>query len=146
MRTLAILGLVFLCAAPPAGAGPILESAERLAAGVQPSRSPNCLAAALAGSDAADRREQGTGYFVGGILLPVVMPLLAHVTTPSPPAVVAERQGTAAATCFRDGYRQRGREKKADSAWAGSGIGLAILGIVIVAITAGDAGESGFPF
>ena len=146
MRTLAISGLVLICAAPPAGAGPILESAERLAAGVQPRRSPTCSIATLAGRDTADRRERSTAYFVGGIFLPVVMPLLARVTSPSPPAVVVENQGTADATCFRDGYRQRGREKKADSAWAGSGFGLAIAGIIIVAISASDASGSGFPF
>ena len=146
MRTLAILGLVLLCAAPPAGAGPILESAQRFAAGVQPQRSAPCLRATLAGRDAAERREQGTGFFVGGILLPVVMPLLAGASSPSPPAALMERQSTADAACFRDGYRQRAREKKADSGWAGSGFGLAILGVIVVAITAGDAGEIEFPF
>ena len=146
MRTTAILGLVLLCAAPPAGAGPILESAERLVAGVQPSRSPRCLSATLAGRDAADRREGSRAYFVGGILLPVVMPLLARASSPTPPAALVERQSTADASCFRDGYRQRAREKRADSGWAGSGFGLAIAGILIVAITAGDAGGIDFPF
>lgn len=145
MRTLAILGLVLVCAAP-AGAGPILESAERLAAGVQPMRSPPCQTVARAGWDAADRRERSTAYFVGGIFLPVVMPLLARATSPSPPAALVEGRSPADAACFRDGYRQRGQEKKADSGWAGSGFGLAIWGTIIVAITAGDAGDIEFPF
>lgn len=146
MRTTAILGLVLICAAPPAGAGPILESAERLAAGVQPRRSPPCLTAALAGRDAADRREGSRAYFVGGIVLPVVMPLLARASSPTPPAALVERQGSADAGCFRDGYRQRAREMKADSGWAGSGFGLAIAGIIIVAINAGSATDIEFPF
>ena len=146
MRTLAILGLALVCAAPPAGAGPILESAERLAAEVQPRWSPPCLTATLAGRDAAERRERSTAHFVGGIFLPVVMPLLARATRPSPPAALVEGRSTAYAACFRDGYRQRAQEKKADSAWAGSGFGLAIWGTIIVAITAGDPAEIEFPF
>lgn len=146
MRTTAILGLVLVCAAPPAGAGPILESAERLAAGVQPRRSPPCLTATLAGRDAADRRERSTAFFVGGIFLPVVMPLLARASSPTPPAALVERQGSADAGCFREGYRQRAREMKADSGWAGSGFGLAIAGVVLVAITASDAADIEFPF
>ena len=146
MRTTAILGLVLICAAPPAGAGPILESAQRLAAGMQPSQSAPCLRATLAGREAAERREQSTGYFVGGIFLPVVMPLLAGAASSAPPAALVESQSTADAACFRDGYRQRAREKKADSGWAGSGFGLAIAGIIIVAITASDAGGIDFPF
>ena len=146
MRTLATLGLVLICAVPPAAAGPILESAERLAAGVQPRRSPPCLTATLAGRDAADRRERSRAYFVGGILLPVVMPLLARASSPTPPAALVEGQSAADAGCFRDGYRQRAREKKADSGWAGSGFGLAIAGVIVVAITAGDAADIEFPF
>lgn len=147
MRTTAIVGLVLICAAPPAGAGPILESAERLAAGVQPSRSqPSCLTASLAGRDAADQRERTGAYFVGGIVLPVVMPLLAGASSPTPPAALAEGRSSAAAGCFRDGYRQRAREMKADSGWAGSGFGLAIAGLVIVAITAGGGTDIEFPF
>lgn len=146
MRTTAILGLVLVCAAPPAGAGPILESAERLAAGVQPRRSPPCLTATLAGRDAADQRERSKTYFVGGIFLPVVMPLLARASSPTPPAALVERQGSADAGCFRDGYRQRAREMKADSGWAGSGFGLAIAGVIIIAITASDAADIEFPF
>ncbi|MCY4029761.1 MAG: hypothetical protein OXH75_26030 [Acidobacteria bacterium] len=146
MRTLAILGLVLVCAAPPAAAGPILESAERLAAEVQPRWSPPCLASTLAGRDAAEQREGSTAYFVGGILLPVVMPMLARATRPSPPAALEEGRSPADAACFRDGYRQRGQEKKADSGWAGSGFGLAIWGTIIVAITAGDPADIEFPF
>lgn len=146
MRTLAILSLMLACAAPPAGAGPILESAARLAAEVQPRRSTPCLTAALAGRDAAERRERSTSYFVGGIFLPVVMPLLARATPPSPPAALVEGQRTADAECFRDGYRQRAQEKNADSGWAGSGFGLAVLGVVVIALTAGEPGEIEFPF
>lgn len=145
MRTLAILGLVLVCAAPPAGAGPILESAARLAAEVQPRRS-TCLTAALAGRDAAERRERSTSYFVGGIFLPVVMPLLARATPPSPPAALVEGRRTADAACFRDGYRQRAQEQNADSGWAGTGFGLAALGVIVIALTAGDPGEIEFPF
>lgn len=146
MRTLAILGLALICAAPPVEAGPILESAARLAAQVQPGRPPSCVTAAAAGRDAAELRERSTAYFVGGIVLPVVMPLLARATSPSPPAALVERQGTAYAACFRDGYRQRGREKKANSGWAGSGFGLAIVGVIVIAIAAGDAPDIEFPF
>ena len=145
MRTLAILSLMLACAVPPAGAGPILESAARLAAEVQPRRS-TCLTAVLAGRDAADRRERSTSYFVGGIALPVVMPLLARATPPSPPAALVEGRRSADAACFRDGYRQRAQEQNADSGWAGTGFGLALWGTIIVALTAGDASDIEFPF
>ena len=146
MRTMAIVGFVLVCAAPPAGAGPILESATRLAAEVQPMRSTPCLTAALAGRDAADRRERSTAYFVGGIALPVVMPLLARATPPSPPAALVEGRRSADAACFRDGYRQRAQEQNADSGWAGTGFGLALWGTIIVALTAGDPADIEFPF
>ena len=37
------------------------------------------------GANLADRRDGSAGYLVGGILIPVIMPLIGMASNPSPP-------------------------------------------------------------
>ena len=85
------LGLIggLLVSSTPVQAGPLLDSALQraketrfLTVATQPAAQPSCAAAASAGTTDGRQRQSSVGWFVGGIFLPVIMPIVAHVTTP----------------------------------------------------------------
>ena len=145
MRIVAVVLVVVLLAPSGAVAGPILESAERIASRMAPSvavQAMGCSQAMAAGSALADRREGSTGYLVGGIFIPVIMPLIGMVSNPSPPAAEIQQVEDADLACFQDGYRNRGRSKKVRGGWIGTGIGIGMFVVLVAAATA--AAESSF--
>ena len=145
MRIVAVVLVVVLLAPSGAVAGPILESAERIASRMAPSvavQAMGCSQSMAAGSALADRREGSTGYLVGGIFIPVIMPLIGMVSNPSPPAAEIQQVEDADLACFQDGYRNRGRSKKVRGGWIGTGIGIGMFVVLVAAATA--AAESSF--
>ena len=65
----------------------LLESALRLAAETPllQVQANTCAAAAELGAEAAERRQQRVGWFLGSISIPVVLPIVGHTSTPNPP-------------------------------------------------------------
>ena len=142
MRVVAVAVCVAFLMPPGAVAGPILESAERIAAGMLPSvatggQPVGCAAATAAGQEAADRNEGSTGYLVGGMFIPVIMPLIGMVSNPSPSVGLTRSQEDDDLACFQDGYQQRGRSKKVRAGWIGSAIGMGLYVALAVAAAAG---------
>ena len=76
---------------------------------------------------------------MGGIFIPVIMPLIGMVSSPSPPAAELRNIDSADLACFQDGYRDRGRAKKIHGGWIGTGIGLGLyVGLIVAAAAAGS--------
>ena len=125
-----------------ATAGPLLESAKRLAAEITPTiaaQPMGCSEATAAGQELADRREGSGGYLVGGIFIPVIMPLIGMASSPAPPAAEVRNVDSADLACFQDGYRARGRSKKIRAGWIGTGIGIGLyVGLAVVAAATAD--------
>ncbi|MCY3843303.1 MAG: hypothetical protein OXH69_07140 [Acidobacteria bacterium] len=141
MRIVAIVLIVVLLAPSGAAAGPILESAERVASRMVPAvavagQPVGCAQATANGADLADRREGSAGYLVGGIFIPVIMPLIGMASNPSAPAAEIRQVDDADLACFQDGYRDRGRSKKVRSGWIGSGIGIGMFVLLVAAAAA----------
>ena len=86
MQKVIALGLVagLLIASVPVHAGPILESALRRANKADPSSvvgqsaQTSCATAATDASTDGRQRQGSVGWFVGGLFLPVIMPIVAH--------------------------------------------------------------------
>lgn len=139
MKHVIAVVLIFVIGLPwAATAGPLLESAKRLAAEITPTiaaQPMGCSAATAAGQDLADQREGSGGYLAGGIFIPVIMPLIGMVSSPTPPAAALGDIDDADLGCFQDGYRDRGRSKKVRAGWIGSGIGIGLY-VVLVAVAA----------
>ena len=141
-RTVALVAGLLLPSA--SYAGPILESADRFATALVPALSENgqpqgCASATAAGQIAAEHDESSTGYLVGGIFIPVIMPLIAMASSPSPSTNLTSNQHNQDLPCFRDGYRQRGRSKKVRGGWIGSAIGIGLyVGLAAAAVAASD--------
>ena len=144
MRVVAVAVCLALSMPIGAVAGPILESAERIAAGMLPSvatggQPVGCAAATAAGQEAADRNEGSTGYLVGGMFIPIIMPLIGMASNPSPSAGLTRSQDDDDLACFQDGYRERGRSKKIRSGWIGSAIGMGLyVALAVAAAAAAD--------
>lgn len=136
-RAVAITSVLVLAVAPVT-AGPILDSAIRYASQIQPARSGQaCWHATSAGEQAGVEGSSGVGWFLGGLALPVVAPLLARGARPDPPVSLLAGRDLAARECFRDGYRRDGRGEKVRGAWIGSGIGVALWVAGIALATTG---------
>jgi len=141
MRIVAAIVIAVLLAPSAAVAGPLLESAIRKATVIRPTiveQPMGCAEATATGQDLADQREGSGGYLVGGIFIPVIMPLIAMASRPTAPAAAITNLDDADVACFQDGYGDRGRSKKVRAGWIGSGIGIA-LGVVLVAAAAAQA-------
>ena len=141
MRRTVVIALAIALLPAGATAGPILESAQRAAAriageqlsfSVSSGQQPQgCAAANVAGQEAADAREGSTGWLVGGMFIPVVMPVAAMLSNPAPPAALIMNQADEDVACFQDGYRQRARGKKTKAAWIGSGVGIGLFFVAV---------------
>ncbi len=138
MRIVAAIVIAVLLTPSAAVAGPLLESAMRKASVIRPTiveQPLGCAGATAAGQDLADRREGSVGYLVGGLFIPIIMPLIGMASSPSAPAAEIANLDDADVACFQDGYRDRGRSKKVRGGWIGSGIAMGLY-VVMVAVAA----------
>ena len=101
--------------------------------------SVGCTRAELNGRVAADQNEGSAGWMVGGVLLPIIMPLIAMASDPVPSAGALTGVDASDVACFNDGYRNRGRGKKMMAGWIGSAIGIAVS-VALIAATTNDRG------
>ena len=100
---------------PLAQAGPLLdralERANRLV--VQPaSITPSYTTAAAEGETDAQRLQGTGGWVAGGIFLPILMPIVAHVTTPQPLPSLAMRYSADDARCYSMAYSETASAKR----------------------------------
>ena len=146
MRNVIALGLIggLLVSSTPVQAGPLLDSALQraketrfLTVAAQPAAQPSCAAAASAGTTDGRQRQSSVGWFVGGIFLPVIMPIVAHVTTPQPPADTVLQYSGDDARCYSAGYSDAASGKRKKGAWIGSATAIGLF-VVLVAIAADD--------
>ena len=63
-----------------------------------------CAQAAVRGAEAARGRQGRAGWLVGGLFIPVIMPIVAHVSSPNPPADMLVGVDSADVACFSEGY------------------------------------------
>ena len=143
MRNMTALGLIggLLVFNTPVQAGPLLASARQHANNVrlatvaaQPPQT-NCAAAATDGSTDGRQRQGSVGWFVGGLFLPVIMPIVAHVSTPQAPADTVLQYSSDDARCYAAAYSDAAAGKRKKGAWIGSGTAV---GLIIMAVATAD--------
>ena len=107
-RFVAFGGLaLFVLASSPVQAGSLLDQARERAAVTQLQfvRQPvGCALAARAGAEDGRQRQSAADWFLGGLLLPVIMPILAHVSTPQPPVAAVLQFTDDDALCYSAAY------------------------------------------
>ena len=138
-----VVALVFVNGPLAAHAGPILDRARELAASSAPGglagvQQPGCDPA-LVVSALDDASRVGTGGFLaGGLLLPVIMPLIADGSASNPPFAVTSGMPADEARCYSAAWTEEVRQRKVSSAWRGTWIGLgAYVGLVVLASVTG---------
>lgn len=122
--------LVLSLTAPAGAEEPrLLESAARLAAVTRLQQTPpdTCAVAAARGAEAAGRRQRRVGWLLGSVLLPVVLPVAAYVSAPTPPLDVLADVSRQDLACFSAGYANAAQRRRARAAWIGTGIGIGLL-------------------
>ena len=151
--TIVTFGLVvaIASAATPIHAGELLDQAMRRAHGVQPSfagsagvmetQQVGCPEAAEAGGQDGRQRQGTVGWFLGGLILPVIMPIVAHVSTPQPPADTVLQYSGDDARCYAAGYSDAAASKRKRGAWIGSATFVALIAVAAVATA-----ESEYPY
>ena len=129
--------------AVPVHAESLLEQAMRRASTVQAGtvagvavQPVGCPAAADAGGRDGRQRQGMVGWFLGGLILPVIMPIVAHVSTPQPPADTVLQYSGDDARCYAAGYSDAAAGKRKRGAWIGSATAVAL--IVVAVATADD--------
>ena len=137
-KRLAVLTLAagVLLTAGQVEAGLLLASAMRHAEKItlDPVAAPPaaCQAAARQGAADARQRQGRAGWIAGGVLLPVIMPVLAYALTPQPPAERMFAYGVDDARCYAASYSETAQRKRQTNAWiglaAGVGLGLTLNG------------------
>ena len=146
--TVAVLVALAVAAAPTAvHAGGILDSAMRHAAGVRLARAgqpSGCAAASAAGAMDGRTRQGAVGWALGGLVLPIIIPIVAHASTPQPPADAVLQYNPDDARCYSAGYSDAAGSKRKRGAWIGSGvsIGLMFTAIALVAMSNDDCYDS----
>ena len=129
-RAALISVIMFSLVAPGVAEEPrLLESALRLAAAtpLRQVQSDTCSAAAERGAEAAERRQRRVGWLLGSIFIPVFLPIVAHASTPNPPVGELADVARADHICFSTGYANAASQRRALSAWIGSGIGVGLM-------------------
>ena len=96
--------------------------------------SPTVYAAAR--EDARDRQGMG-GWVAGGLLLPVVIPVIAHVTTPDPPAELAMQYTGNDRVCYTETYSSAAARRRQTAAWIGAGVAFGLLALAVRAESKG---------
>ena len=146
VKKLVTLAFVFLLSAPQLGvAGPILDQAMQHAGKVRLTTAEaattlqpaDCAAASQAGATDGNQRQGMVGWIVGGFFLPVIMPVVAHVTAPQPPADLVLRYSGDDARCYAAAYSSAASSKRRTGAWIGSGAMVGLL-VAAVASASGD--------
>ena len=113
----------------------LLESAARMAGRASLGVAQNgCAEAAARGSEAARDRQGRAGWLVGGLFIPVIMPIVAHVSSPNPPADMLVGVESADVACFSEGYASAARGRRVGSSWLGTGIGIGLWTVMAVAV------------
>ncbi len=117
----------------PAGAGEtrLLESAARLAAATRLQEAPaaTCAVAAARGAAAAGQRQRRIGWLLGSVFVPVILPVAAHVSAPTPPLDVLMDVSQDELACFSAGYTDAARRRRARMGWIGTGIGIGLMAL-----------------
>lgn len=108
----------------------ILETALERVLEVQPVVS-GCAAASTAGATDGRQRQGSAGWFAGGLLLPVIMPIVAHVSTPQPPADTVLQFSGDDARCYSASYSDAAASKRKKGAWIGSATAIGLMVVVI---------------
>ena len=118
----------------PATHPDLLESAARLASRAAPGVvQSGCAQAAARGAEAARARQGRAGWLIGGLFIPVIMPIVAHVSSPNPPADMLVGVESADVACFSEGYAGAARGRRVGSSWLGTGIGIGLWTAMAVA-------------
>ena len=138
-RQIVTLGLIGVCALSPAvaHAGPLLDQAMRHANTAQlevvqsTAQQVGCPVAAEAGGRDGRQRQGMVGWFLGGLFLPVIMPIVAHVSTPQPPADTVLQYSGDDARCYAASYSDAAAGKRKRGAWIGSATAVALIVVVV---------------
>lgn len=107
----------------------ILENALERVREIQPAG--GCAAAATAGGTDGRQRQGTAGWFAGGFLLPIIMPIVAHVSTPQPPADTVLQYSGDDARCYAASYSDAAASKRKKGAWIGSATAIGLMVVVI---------------
>ena len=119
----------------PATHPDLLESAAHMAGRASLGVAQNgCGAAAARGAEAARDRQGRAGWLIGGLFIPVIMPIVAHVSSPNPPADMLVGVESADVACFSEGYASAARGRRVGSSWLGTGIGIGLWTAMAVAV------------
>lgn len=127
-------------------AGPIIERARALAARTVPEPSSagaqqNRCAPELVTRARNDASRVGTGgYLAGGLVLPIIMPLIAGGMSSNPPFTATNGMNPDDARCYSAAYSDDVGQRKVSSAWKGTWIGIgAWAGLVVLAVATGPS-------
>ena len=138
--TSVVVALVVVNGPLAAQAGPLLERARELAAASAAVRLPGVEQAgcdpAVVANALDDASRVGTGGFLaGGLLLPVIMPLIADGSASNPPFAVTSGMAPDEARCYSAAWSEDVRRRKVSSAWRGTWIGLgAYVGLTVLVL------------
>ena len=90
-----------------------------------------CPAAAEAGGQDGRQRQGMVGWFLGGLVLPIIMPIVAHVSTPQPPAETVLQYSGDDARCYAAAYSGAAGSKRKRGAWIGSAAAVALIVVAV---------------
>ena len=114
--TVALVVALAVAVAPTAvHAGSILVSAMRHADGVRlvrPGQPSGCAAASAAGAMDGRTRQGLVGWALGGLVLPIIIPIVAHPSTPQLPADAVLQYNPDDARCYSAGYSDAAGSKR----------------------------------
>ena len=74
------------------------------------------------------------GWLIGGLFVSVIMPIVAHVSSPSPPADMLVGVESADVACFPEVRASAARGRRVGSSWLGTGIGIGLWTAMAVAV------------
>lgn len=99
----------------------------------------DCAAAGEDGAADAERRQGRGGWIGGGVLLPIIMPIVAHVSSPPAPADAVVRYQGQNLSCYTASYVEAASSRRKSGAWIGSGIGIAAyVALSVIAVSSTD--------
>ena len=131
---------VVLAVAVPVHAGPLRESAIRMARSWSLERQPTDCQSATAQGEAAGVERQGRGgWFTGGFFAKVffvpIMPIIAHASNPQAPASALTGIPDEHIECFRAGYTRTAKGRHVSSSWYGYAAGTVLSVVVLAALS-----------
>lgn len=133
-----VLIIAVLLSAGPVQAGSILASAvrhaEKITLEAVAAQPTDCQAAARDGAADARQRQGRAIWVAGGVFLPILTPVLAHVLAPQPPADARLAYSVGDARCYAASYSETAQRKRKTSAWSGVAVGVGAAITLIVAL------------